>query len=231
METAILDIEKMEEEVGVVHQTILAPKNYDWVGKEVVTIILKCPTAPIDLCGKSSLEWVKLACALTKTVVIDEVDEENLLLTLRDYTKNGRIIMVLYADTPLIETSTLLDALDMFSSRNMRAMAMPRGYIFSSDYIKDNSTFLSLVRKRIAPEQFVSVRTASEVSAACEILYQKIRDFHKESGVILLGEQTIFIDADVQIAPGVVIEPCCIIKGKSVIDHDLHSFSRIEDKN
>ncbi len=45
----------------------------------------------------------------------------------------------------------------------------------------------------------------------------RILSYHKNSGVVLFGEETIFIDADVEIEAGTVIYPNNIIKGQSYI--------------
>ena len=53
------------------------------------------------------------------------------------------------------------------------------------------------------------------------ILSGRILNYHKENGVIFFGENTIFIDADVEIVAGCVIYPNNIIKGESYIGKNV----------
>ena len=50
-----------------------------------------------------------------------------------------------------------------------------------------------------------------------KILNRKIVNYHMDNGVIVLGENMVFIDADCEIESGVVIYPNNIISGQSII--------------
>lgn len=222
MENIILDKEKeAEEENSFFKETILAPKNYGWVEEEVIALIFKADKSDFDLCGKTMTDWVRLACVRMQNRVLEEPREENFLSTVKNNAENKKIALVLYSDTPLLSQQTILNALDYFSSHDMNALTLPRGYIFKVEYLKTALEIVSTARKNFAPEEFKIISSAADISDACEIMWNKIRAFHKQSGVILKGEQTIFIDADVHIESGVVIEPNNIIKGQSVIEEGV----------
>lgn len=53
------------------------------------------------------------------------------------------------------------------------------------------------------------------------MLNKRILDYHKERGVVFFGENTVFVDADVEIESGCVIYPNNIIKGESYIGRDV----------
>ena len=53
------------------------------------------------------------------------------------------------------------------------------------------------------------------------MLNKRILDYHKERGVVFFGENTIFVDADVEIESGCVIYPNNVIKGESYIGRDV----------
>ena len=40
--------------------------------------------------------------------------------------------------------------------------------------------------------------------------------------MVLLGEASIYIDADVEIGPGVIIEPFNVLKGNTLIEEQCH---------
>ncbi len=212
--------EKIEEESSILPKSIVSAKSYDWVEEETLAIIMKRPLSNFDICGKSLIDWVALACGKMQRVVIDEVKEEDLLEVLKPFADTKKYLLVLFGDTPLLEKSTIAQALDYFASKNLSAMVLPRGYVFASSYIKTTDVIFSPVRKAFSPEQFLQVNSPNEISNVFEILSQRIRDYHKANGVVLMGEKSIFIDADVQIEAGVVIEPMNVLKGGTMIEEN-----------
>lgn len=232
MEELILEKQTMqEEESAIFTHSIVAPKSYDWVEDEVMTIIFRVQNSEFNICGKSMLDWVKMACVKMPVKVLDEPADENLLETIKNNAEGKKIILVLYSNTPLLQQKTILNILDYFCTRDMNALILPKGFVFKAEYLNQTSQIFSPARKNFAPDEFKEVLTAADIAEVCEIIYQRIREFHKSSGVILKGEHTIFIDADVQIEAGVVIEPFNVIKGESVIEGKvvLKSGNYIED--
>lgn len=212
--------ERSEEESSILPKSIVSAKSYDWVEEETLAIILKRPLFSLNICGKSLIDWVALACGKMQKVVIDEVKEEDLLEILKPYAETKKYLLVLFSDTPLLEKSTIAQALDYFASKNLSAMILPRGYVFSSNYIKTTDVIFSPVRKAFSPEQFLQVSSPNDISEVFEILSQRIREYHKANGVILMGEKSIYIDADVEIEAGVIIEPMNILKGSTMIEEN-----------
>lgn len=222
MEKDFVEMETIvKEETFLFDKPIVSPKNYDWVSGEVLALIFHTPKDNLNLCGKSMLNWVKLACVMMPTTVLDEPSDKDFLPTIKELCGGKKIVLVLYSDTPLLEQTTILEALDYFSSKNLNALVLPRGFIFKTEFIDRTSELFSPIRKNFAPEQFKQINNSIDISNACEVLWQKIRDFHKSNGVCLFGEQTIFIDADVKIDSGVIIEPMNIIQGQSVIEENV----------
>lgn len=221
MQEVILDQQIVEEESSIFDKAIVSPKNYDWIENEVMAIVFRTKNFKFDLCGKSMLDWVKLACVKMPTVVIDEPSDENLLETIKLNAQDKKIVLVLYSNTPLLQQATIVDILDYFSTKDMNALILPKGFVFKTEYLNQTSQIFSPARKNFAPEEFKEIVSASDIARVCEVFYNRIREFHKQNGVILKGEKTIFIDADVQIESGVVIEPFNVIKGNSVIEANV----------
>ncbi len=211
----------LDEPIKITEKPILSPKNFDWVEDEVVAIIFETKGHDVDLCGKTMTQWVKLACVRIPTIVMPLPRDEDFASSVCQAAEGKKIALVLYSDTPLLKQDTVLKVLDEFSSLGMNALSLLRGYVFKVDYLNSAKEIFSPARRSIAPEQFQQVETAEQIGEAAEIIWQRIRDFHKQNGVILKGEKTIFIDADVQIESGVVIEPMNIITGSSVIEENV----------
>lgn len=221
----------IEEEKSIIfEQPIIASKDYGWVRDEAMAVVFHTPGDDLDLCGKSKLEWVELSCVNMLTKVADEPNDDEFFGLLKQLSAGKQYVVVLYSDTPLLKQNTILEALDYVSSKNLNAVILPRGFIFKAAYL-DRNMISSPIRKNFAPEQFESINSPEQISRACEKLWAEIRQFHKDNGVVLKGENTIFIDADVVIESGTIIEPNNIIKGKSTIEQNviLKSGNYIED--
>ena len=75
------------------------------------------------------------------------------------------------------------------------------------------------------------VDNAKELNYVSNILYNKILNYHIKNGVIIFGQNNIYIDADVEIESGVIIYPNNILKGQSIIEKGviLESGNVIKD--
>ena len=107
--------------------------------------------------------------------------------------------------------------MDHFSKKKMNVLKLQRGYVFKKDYLQVSKMILSSSVERFGEEDFVVVDNAAKINYAFNVMNARILAYHKQNGVILLGENTIFIDADVEIESGTVIYPNNIIKGESYI--------------
>jgi bifunctional UDP-N-acetylglucosamine pyrophosphorylase/glucosamine-1-phosphate N-acetyltransferase len=67
------------------------------------------------------------------------------------------------------------------------------------------------------PEEAMGVNTRVELAAAEDIVRRRIRERHMLAGVTFHDPASSLVDADVQIAPDVVIERGCILEGRTRI--------------
>lgn len=199
-------------------------ENYEWVADETLVVIIKTKgniSPNFDICGKKMIDWVALATSGCAQKIIDEPDEENLLNTIKDLAEGYNFVAVFYSDTPLLKKSTFLEIMDYFSKRRMNVLKLVRGYVFKTDYLQNAKMLLSTTVEEFDKEDFTIVDCSKKASFAFKILNSRILNYHKERGVIFFGENTIFIDADVEIEEGCVIYPNNIIKGESYIGKNV----------
>lgn len=190
----------------------------EWDAENTLVLILRSKkmNADFNICGKSMLDWVKLSTSGCKQEILDEGDDEVLEIA-RPYADKASFIVVLYSDTPLLQKSTFLEMMNYFSLNELNFMKLPRGYVFKADYLKNAKMLMSSGVQSFGKDDFYVVDETGKISFAHKILNERILAYHKENGVILFGEETIFIDADVEIEGGTVIYPNNIIKGQSYI--------------
>ncbi len=221
----------IEEEIGVKPQQnqlnfdFLNEKepllqNYEWVAKETLVVLVRAKNglkSDFKISGKSLLDWVALATSGCQQKVIDEPSEEELLDKLRPFAEKFNFVAVFYSDTPLLKKSTFLDIMTYFSKRRMNVLRLSRGYVFRSEYLRTAKMLLSSTVEEFDKEGFTIIDNAQKASWAFKVINKRILDYHKQNGVTLFGENTIFIDADVEIEPDTIIYPNNVLKGETFI--------------
>ncbi len=91
-----------------------------------------------------------------------------------------------------------------------------RCFIATRHFLK-NPLFLSSTVEEFDKEGFTIIDNAQKASWAFNVINKRILDYHKQNGVTLFGENTIFIDADVEIEPDTIIYPNNVLKGETFI--------------
>lgn len=225
----------VEEESSSLPQTFIKAKNYEWIKEEVLFIVVKVNRDEIvkdfsnlNLCGKKMIDWVLMAGSDCEQKVI--IDSEDIFSSIRSLSINKPIIAVFYSDTPLLDKITFNKICDYFSSRNMNFLQLSRGFIVKTDFLKNNYYFAQGVNL-YEDKNLLVVDNAKELNYVSNILYNKILNYHIKNGVIIFGQNNIYIDADVEIESGVIIYPNNILKGQSIIEKGviLESGNVIKD--
>jgi bifunctional N-acetylglucosamine-1-phosphate-uridyltransferase/glucosamine-1-phosphate-acetyltransferase GlmU-like protein len=180
----------------------------------------------LEVCGINFVNWVARACAV-RPRVINIRKNENVLEVVKSYiNSDAEYSVVLYADTPLVNRAHILDLIEFVDRRRMNVCKLKRGFVFKNEYIKYNDEFYSIDEYDFASSDFVSVKNAEDFTEVKKVLTQKIIDFHKKNGVQFENENTVSIDANVQIgektkiASGVRISKGSILAENCVIDRN-----------
>ena len=230
MEMEVLEEVKIDENqisfdfLNETPKTVEQAENFDWVAQETLVLIVRADgvfSSNFDLCGKKMIDWVALASSGCQQKFIDDVEEDNLLEAIRGYADEYNFVAVLYSDAPLLKKQTFLDIMNYFSTNRMNVLKLKRGYVFKTEFLKTAKVLLSSTVENFGEEDFVVVDSAEKMSFAFKILNGRILGYHKSNGVVLLGENTIFIDADVEIEAGTVVYPNNVIKGESYIGKNV----------
>lgn len=234
----MLTIEKEIEEESSFLSKVVVAKNYDWINNECLVAVVKvnncdfCDNlSEIDVCGKTILDWVLLATNGPKQVVLDDLSDFEIIEELKKCVGDKKYVFLAYSDTPFLQRSTVCKIMDYFTTANLNALSLERGYVFKTEYLRNITELGSYVKKSFNLEEFARVSNHATFMNFYDFIAAKIRNFHKNNGVILFGEETIFIDSDVEIESGVVIYPNNIIKGQTIIGKNvvLNSGNIIEN--
>lgn len=218
----LLEMGQEEEKSTILPEGLIVPKSYDWVDEEVLFVVAKVENAlgkaySFDLCGKDVIDWVRIVgngCAQA------EIEGSDILSSLKKMQTDKKYIAVFYADTPLLEKSLFHEIMDYFCQKGMNALALPRGYVFKTEYLKVAESLPATIND-FDEMAFMAVDSAKNLAKISKHLYDKIRAYHVKNGVVMYGASTIFIDADVEIERGAIIYQNNIIRGQSYIGKDV----------
>lgn len=213
-----LDQVQTEEESAVLPSSLVNAKNFEWVGEEVLFLLVRAknnPFAKVDICGKNMEEWVLLASSGCESRVIE--DGENVLSSIKAVQTNKRYIAVFYSDTPLVGKVLFQNIMDYFTRNGLNALTLPRGYVFRRDYLLSMNDYIAPCVHQFDEVAFTPISNARALAGAYKILQDKIRAYHVKNGVVLIGENTISIDCDVEIESGVVVYGGNSLKGSTVV--------------
>ena len=209
-----------EEESAIIPSALIKAVNYDWIKDEVLFVVVKAyhsfvkDLPNVELCGKRLLDWVLNAGSGCETRIIE--DCEDIIGRVRNITTNKNIIAVFYSDTPLLDNGTFNKFCEYFSSHNMNFLRLSRGFIVKSEFLKNNFT-LAQGASELDDKNLLVADSAKVLNLMSNSLYNRILNYHIKNGVIIYGQNTVFIDGDVEIEGGVIIYPNNVIKGQSII--------------
>lgn len=216
----LLEETEEEEKSTILPEGFVISKNHDYVDEEVLFVVAKAENSlgkayERELCGKSVIEWVRIAGGGCEQMEI--ADNGNLIEVIKSIKTDKKYIAIFYADTPLVSKGLFHKIMDYFCKNGMNALALPRGYVFKKDYIVTMDRLVSTCPMDFDELAFTVVDNTKNIAKISKLLYDKIRAYHIRNGVIMYGNATIFIDADVEIEPGAVIYQNNILRGQSYI--------------
>lgn len=217
-----IETEESFEESVVLPKELVNAKSYDWIAEEVLFVVVNAkenPFSSVNLCGKKMIDWVLLAGSGCERKVIEE--SEDILQSLKSIKTDKKYIAVFYSDTPLIEKPLFHRIMDYFTKNGLNALTLQRGYVFRKDFLDIIESYNTPCVNKFDDIAFTAIKSARAISQASKILYEKIKNYHIKNGVVIFGEDTVFIDCDVEIETGAVIYPNNILKGSSYLGKNV----------
>lgn len=207
---------------------IISRESYDWINDETLVVVIKVSesnlgknSSGLEICGKTMLDWVLLSSSGCEQKVIDEPSEEEFLNTIKMIANEKPFVAVFYSDTPLIQKKTFYQIMDFFSKSNTNVLKLLRGYVFRTKYLQLMNSIFSPRQEDFNVEEFTLVNNAQKLNNAFKVLNERILNYHKQNNTVIFGEETVFIDADVEIESGVTIYPNNVLKGQSYIGKNV----------
>lgn len=206
VETLTIKKEEITSEISVI---ILLYKNPNFRGFP----------KPFDLeiYGKKMWKYLELACSDYPIKATICTSEKDVLGLIKPMLSDSKYTLVLYSDTPLIKKGTIKEILAIARSRDINVMRLTRGFLFNTEYIKQADSIHGTIIEKLDEEDFLTVFDSKQFEFVSQIMKSRILDFHQRNGILIKDTNSTFIDADVIIESGVVIEPFNVLKEQTFI--------------
>lgn len=170
-----------------------------------------------DLMGKTSIEWVEDALKDYEIKKIDITKKDSLVEVVKDYVADEDYLIVLYADTPLVNGSVVNDALDYAITKKVDYCKLYRGAIIKVSALKSGNFETISQAEFLGKENFYTIFDFASLLSAREKLRKLIIENHLKNKVEFYNASSCYIDCDVIIKSGVKIYSNNTLKGNCEI--------------
>lgn len=171
----------------------------------------------LELCGRSLEDWTDAAIKGLAYRKVVATPGNDIISIVRSYATHHKYTMVMYADTPLVSRVTIDNCLTYIKGFSHKAVRLPRGWIFETEYIKGGGTIETVDMPAEDKSDWTVVYNFERLAAAERLMRRRINSHHMMAGVQIVSPDTTFIDHGVTIERGVLILPNTVINGKSYI--------------
>jgi len=174
------------------------------------------PSYLASILGKPSLSYVKKACEFCpKTIEMEE--DGDLVKTIKPVLGDKEWTVVLFSDTPLITSSTIIESFLYASERELNVLKLERGYIFKTDYIKRVDRIFDVESVKKETDDFFVVKSQKDLAKAAAIMKDRVLTNLLNNGVQIIDPTSTYIESEVRIDKGAIIYPNAALMGDSHI--------------
>jgi bifunctional UDP-N-acetylglucosamine pyrophosphorylase/glucosamine-1-phosphate N-acetyltransferase len=211
--------------------------EYEIGSNEVFVLVLKPTQYEKDrgldakICGRSIIDWVKSSVSSWHHKFVPTNIDDDVLTVFRENITGAKYTVVIYADMPLLEKAAIEQAVEYASAKSANAVALPRGWVFNTEYVKQSDDFSVTEYIGANPENYMVAFNDAQIAKCREIMQTRINFRHIMNGVNIISLPNTYIDCDAEIDTGCVVEPNTYIIGPTKIGKNVKILlnSRIEN--
>ena len=218
------DVEKQERPMAKVEK--IKRDNED-VSVTCIVLLVNSEQMPakegsynVDLLGNPMFQYVVRACPSVPTCIKFDEQTESVLKVIKPYIKDTEYTLILFSDTPLITRANVLNILDFAKAKGLNVCKLTRGFVFKNEYIKRVDEIYAPSTYYFEEEDFMMAVSYKQLYIISEILKNRIVSFHMQNGVYFKAPDSTYIDANVSIGAGTVIEPFVRMTGDTDIQEN-----------
>lgn len=213
-----LDLQALRQSEIDANQTcaVILKVNYKNFGIQKKTYDLK-------ILGKTMTDYVANAVFDANIKFAEcEFGDDFLPLAKATTDPQSKYTIVLFSDTPLFQHKTFLQIMEYFDVKKLLALKLTRGYVFQTSYLLSLDSLPQMQTQYFEEEDFVTCSSLKQFAIVTEMQKNRILDYFMKNGVVIVDPASTFVDAQVDIAPNVVIEPFNTICGDTIIEGGVH---------
>ena len=225
-------INTKNENIG---DTLLQKLNLENDYNDFLVLILKVKYsqdyASLNMFGLNAIDYITSSVNMCETKIVEYNLEDDIIKVIKRNLNNKKYVAVVFSDTPLIRRHTFLEILDYFKYKSLCALKFNRGYVFDAEYLLSVEKVYNPQVQNFNEEDFIKVVDEKSFAMCLETLKKRILAYHMDRGVIIKDLNSVFIDAEVNIDKGVIIENNVNLQGKTVIKNSCLIGSNVKIKN
>jgi bifunctional N-acetylglucosamine-1-phosphate-uridyltransferase/glucosamine-1-phosphate-acetyltransferase GlmU-like protein len=164
-----------------------------------------------SICGRTVIGWLRGAIGNWRHKFADTTADDDVLTIFRENLTSAKWTVVIYADTPLLSANSISQAVEFASIKNAKAVALPRGWIFNTEFVNTNDDFEITEFIGANPEDYLVAFNDSETAKIRGIIQERINYGHIRNGCNIIAPNNTYIDCNVKIGSGTVIKPNTVI--------------------
>jgi len=216
-------------------ETLLKKLNLENDYNDFLVLILKIKYSrdfsTLDMYGLNAIDYITSSVNMCETKIVEYSLEDDIIKVIKQNLNNKKFVAVVFSDTPLIRRHTFLEILDYFKFKSLCALKFNRGYVFDAVYLKSVEKVYNPQVQNFSEEDFIKVVDEKSFAVCLETLKNRILTYHLNKGVIIKDLNSTFIDAEVNIEDGVVINNNVNLQGKTVVKQNTNIGSNVKIKN
>lgn len=175
----------------------------------------------LEIYGKKMWEWVALATTGYPMKKVECIKDNDIISLIRPLLTKTKYTAVFYSDTPLLKRKTFLEIMDYVRVRDINVCKLTRGFVFNTEFIKNNDKIYSIISQVFDEEDFITAFDMRQLTFINDIFKSRICAFHEQNGVQIIDANSCYIEADVIIEPNVIIYPNNSLIGKTYIGKNV----------
>lgn len=183
----------------------------------VIIYLLNLNSGNTSICGLSMTGWVKKAVDSLPYIELN-YGNSNLIEFLKPKLVNSKYSIVLFSNTPLITTPSILKIIEYVLVKKINACKFNGGFAFNNEYLKSAKDVKFDSFLPLDDQEFMVVNNQKSIMQATFILQQRIIQKHIANGVQIM--QNCQIDEGVEIGKDSMVFSGNVIKGDTVIGNN-----------
>ena len=200
--------------------------------RDIFVLILKAENVnyETDICGRTLVQWAEDAASGFAYRKVEIQKNDDIITIVKNTVIDKKYCVVIYADTPLLTRNTLEQAISFVASYGHKAAAMPRGWVFETEFVKKSLNIETVDIPNLDQDDFLVAYSLAQIALISTYQRGRINEKHLNNGIHIADPYNVYIDADVTIGKGTRVGPGVVLRGECKIGKNCRITNFVEIK-